>query len=38
MADEATVSGPRTDAGREERILEIIETARSKRPSSRTSR
>jgi hydrogenase expression/formation protein HypE len=32
MADEATVSGPRTDAGREQRILEIIETARSKQP------
>src|SRR6188472_3779459 len=31
MADGATVS-PRTDADREERILGIIETARSKRP------
>jgi hydrogenase expression/formation protein HypE len=31
MAD-ATVSGQRTDEGREQRILEIIETARSKRP------
>ena len=31
MAD-ATSSGRRTDAGREQRILEIIETARAKRP------
>ena len=37
MAD-AAVSGRRTDEGREQRILEIIETARSKRPNSRTSR
>jgi hydrogenase expression/formation protein HypE len=32
MADGATASGQRTDADREQRILGIIETARSKRP------
>ena len=37
MADSAT-SVPRTDAGREERILEIIETTRAKRPRFKDER
>ena len=38
MGGEATVSGPRSDSDRERRILEIIETARSKRPKFKDER
>ena len=38
MGGEATVRGPRTEPDRERRILEIIETARSKRPKFKDER
>jgi len=37
-AEEAATSAPRTDAGREERVLGIIETARGKRPRFKDER
>jgi hydrogenase expression/formation protein HypE len=38
MSDDATVSRPRTDAERERRVLEIIETTRAKRPRFKDER